>query len=361
MSTAHTTPPRIALALGGGGARGYAHIGAIEEITSRGWEVVAIAGTSMGAVVGGLYAAGGMDDYAQWARTLSRRDVMRLLDVTVGGPGMFRADRVMSEVRKRTGDVDISDLRIPFVAVAVDLLARQEVWFHRGDLVDAMRASIAIPGVFTPVERDGMLLADGGLLNPVPTMPLAGARADALIAVNLAGPETGRPVNENPGLFQPTLNLPSLPRLKLPARIEPALGQVMARFRKGAAGDEDFDLRTAELAVLEAAEELEHSVTDPSHHVDGALPHPTAVIRRATPGSPAHVEYADLKTMDVIDQSLRVMQDALVRYRIASYPADVMVDIPLDSCGTMDFHRAADMIELGRERTRAALDAWIGQ
>ena len=141
---------KVALALGSGGARGYAHIGAIEVLEERGIEVVGVAGSSMGALVGGLHAAGRLHDYAEWARSLSQFEVLRLLDVSLTAPGVIRAEKVFAKVQELVGKQLIEDLPIPYTAVATDLLARKEVWFQRGPLDVAIRASIAIPSIITP-------------------------------------------------------------------------------------------------------------------------------------------------------------------------------------------------------------------
>src|SRR6478609_8122169 len=178
---------RVALVLGSGGARGYAHIGAIAEIESRGHEVVTVAGSSMGALVGGLYAAGVLDDYTEWVRNLKQREILRLLDPKWSAGGAIAAGRIFAEVESLVGDRVIEDLPISFTAVATDLRARREVWFQRGPLVSALRASIAIPGVITPVVMNGRLLADGGLMNPVPIEPTAASAADLTVAISLSG------------------------------------------------------------------------------------------------------------------------------------------------------------------------------
>ncbi|NYI40933.1 patatin-like phospholipase family protein [Demequina lutea] len=301
-------PKTIALALGSGGARGYAHIGVIEEIQARGWEIVGVSGTSMGAVVGGLYVGGAMESYRDWAVGLGRRDVMRLMDPGLGGAGVLRASRVMSKVKEHLGDMAIEDARMPYTAVAVDLVAQREVWFTSGPMIDAMRASIAIPTVFTPLAKDGMVLADGGLLNPVPVAPLASVHADALIAVNLSGPSVTTAHGREEvftGIKFPKIKFPSFPQV-----IEPALRALVPAFGRGEDGkpDEHHELR--------------------------------------------------MNTLDVVDRSLNLMQEAIRRYRLAGYPPDVLVNVPLDSCGTLDFHRAKDLIEVGRDRAVRAFDAW---
>jgi len=303
-------PRRVALALGSGGARGYAHIGVIEEIEARGWEVVGVAGSSMGAVIGGLYVAGGMESYRDWVVGLGRRDVMRLVEPGMGGAGLLRASKVMSQVSKHLGDLNIEDARMPYTAVAVDLVSEREIWFTAGPMIEAMRGSIAIPSVFTPLVKNGMVLADGGLLNPVPVAPLANVHADAIIAVNLSGVPATRPVSgpdAGGGRRMPKLRFPSLPQV-----IEPAIRSLLP------------------------------SLDTPNADEKSSMKPPRI----------------DLTTIEIVDRSLHLMQDAVMRYRLAGYPPDVQVDIPLDACGTLDFHRAKELIALGRERARVTFDAW---
>src|SRR5690606_885703 len=151
-------PTRVALALGSGGARGYAHIGVIQVLEERGCQIVAIAGSSMGALVGGVHAAGKLPEYVDWARGLRQIDVVRLLDVSLSSPGAIRAEKILARVRESLGDTRIEDLSVPFTSVATDLLSGREVWFQRGPVDVAIRASIAIPGVVTPVVLNGRLL-----------------------------------------------------------------------------------------------------------------------------------------------------------------------------------------------------------
>jgi len=179
--------PTVALALGSGGAKGLAHIGVIEEIESQGFEIVAIAGSSMGALVGGIHAMGKLPVYRDWVSTLARFDVLRLADWTLSGGGFIKGERIMETLRRLTGDVQIEDLPITYTAVATDLDRGREVWLTQGSLFDAIRASTALPTVFRPYVLDGLLLVDGALLNPVPVTPLIRARADYLVAVSLSG------------------------------------------------------------------------------------------------------------------------------------------------------------------------------
>lgn len=295
---------RVALALGSGGARGYAHVGAIDEIRARGHEVVAIAGSSMGALVGGLAAADKLGPYVEWARSLTQRDVLRLLDPKWSAPGAIRAQRVFEQVELLLGDQLIEDLPMPFTAVATDLHARREVWFQRGPLTSAIRASIAIPGVITPVEMNGRLLADGGLMNPVPIEPTAAAAADLTIAISLSGTRlpvgAGTPVREAAR---------STWREELVGRVRRSVG------------------RTAE-----------------------AHPDPAA------PAAPASL-LDELRISDVIGMSMDAMQGLISRYRMAGLPPDVLVVVPVSAARSLEFHRAGEMIDLGRQLTAEALDS----
>jgi NTE family protein len=179
--------PTVALALGAGGAKGLAHIGAIEEIEAQGYQIISIAGTSMGALIGGVYAMGKLDVYRDWAVTLARFDVFKLLDWTFSGGGLIKGERIIGTLRELIGDVRIEELPVAFTAVATDLDREREVWLTRGSLFDAIRASIAIPTVFRPHTIDGRRLVDGALLNPVPVTPLIRDRADYLFAVSMDG------------------------------------------------------------------------------------------------------------------------------------------------------------------------------
>ncbi len=192
---------RVALALGSGGARGFAHIGVVQVLEERGYEVAAVAGSSMGALVGGVMAAGRLKEFTDWAVGLKQRDVLRLLDPAWAAPGALAADRLINHLNEFLTDTEIENLPIPYTAVATDLTSRREVWFQKGQLRSAIRASIAIPGLITPVVIDGRLLADGGLLNPVPIEPTAAAGADLTVAVSLQAP---RPPHEPAGPVRAT-------------------------------------------------------------------------------------------------------------------------------------------------------------
>jgi NTE family protein len=342
-SMGHT---RIALSLGGGGARGYAHIGVIEVLEERGYEVVAVAGTSMGALVGGLHAAGVLPEYARWVTGMSQRDVLRLLDPAVRGPSAIRGEKVLGRVAELLDGARIEDLPVPFTAVATDLLARREVWFQRGPVDAAIRASVALPTIFPPVMLNGRLLVDGGLMNPVPIDPLASVRADALVAVSLAGVpgEAARLPTEESTERRPSEEW--LERFRRSAAQVLDREQLRAVTRRLAGGrsqddrpsvvdDVELDGGPAWASGTPEAEVPEHE------HVFDSLP-------------------PDLTTLDVVDLSFDAMQDLVTRYRHATFPPDLLVTVPKNACRTLDFHKAAEMVELGRQRAEEALESARG-
>lgn len=198
MTRQRETPDRtVSLVLGSGGARGLAHIGVIRELEARGYEIRAIAGSSMGALVGGIHALGELQAYADWVEGLSQADVFRLLDWSLSGGGMIRGDRLIRKLKDLLGESDIEDLPISYTAVAVDIDRGREVWMTDGSLFDAIRASIAIPAIFAPHRYRGRTLVDGGLLNPVPVAPTLRTLTDLTIVVDVNGPASGDSVREN--------------------------------------------------------------------------------------------------------------------------------------------------------------------
>ena len=311
----------ISLVLGSGGARGYAHIGVIEELEAQGFAIRSIAGSSMGALVGGVYAAGKLDVYRDWARSLQRFDVLRLLDWTLSGGGFIKGDRIIGVLRHLIGDTDIEDLPIPYTAVAVDLDVQREVWFSRGPLFDAIRASIAIPTLLRPYHYQGRLLVDGGLLNPLPVSPTLRDLTDATIAVDV--------------------NAPAEP---LHAFVAHGMASAEDRGRAGQATPEMLpDGGKAAPADLHRAgyrrrvAEFVESLMEKRE-------------RRATEHEPGAFE--------LFARSLDVVQETITRLKLAAQPPDLLITIPRNASAFYEFHRAEELIELGRRRTREALARW---
>lgn len=183
-----TTPRRragIALALGGGAARGWAHIGVLRALDEAGIEISMIAGTSIGALVGGCYLAGKLDELEDFARSLTRRRILGWLDLKFGGSGLFGGMKLDARMQQHMSGVRFEDLPKPFVCVATEIGTGHEIWLTSGSLIAAMRASYALPGVFEPVKCNGRVLVDGALVNPVPVSVLRAYEQRAVVAVNL--------------------------------------------------------------------------------------------------------------------------------------------------------------------------------
>ncbi|MGD8642311.1 MAG: patatin-like phospholipase family protein, partial [Gammaproteobacteria bacterium] len=184
----------VSLVLGSGGARGLAHIGVITWLEKHGFEIQSISGCSMGALIGGIYAAGQLDAYSTWVRALEKMDVIRLLDISFRRHSLFKGERIIDTLKELIGDHTIDELPISYTAVATDLHNQKEIWIRHGPLFDAIRASIAIPTIFSPHHYMGKLLFDGSLVNPVPIAPTLNDKTDITIAVNLNGAAQTEPM-----------------------------------------------------------------------------------------------------------------------------------------------------------------------
>ena len=287
------TGKTVSLVLGSGGARGLAHIGVISELEATGYRIASIAGCSIGALIGGIYAAGKLDAYTEWVSDISKLDMVALLDLAWQNDGLVKGDKIINKLVDLVGDQRIEDLPIPFTAVATDITNGTEVWMSSGRLFDAVRASISLPLFFTPFEYRNAKLIDGGCLNPVPIAPTWRDETDLTIAVNLGGePEDDLPVDSE-------------------QRKEPV------------------DKSTVHGWVTAVVDELKNSIK-----------------ARTRP---------DFDAYDVANQAFDAMQGSIARHKLAAYPPDVTIEIPRNACGTLEFDRAREMIELGRKRTRAAL------
>ena len=289
--------PVIGLALGGGAARGWSHIGVILALREAGIEPDVVAGTSIGSLVGAAYVAGRLDDLKDWVESLTWQNVFGLLDVTVNG-GLIKGEKLLKFFRGHFKDIDIGNLPKPFGAVATDLASGREVWLRTGSVIESVRASIAFPGFFTPVMREGVLLVDGGLVNPVPVSLCRALGADIVIAVDLNSDRVGHRL-----------------RKRAEARTEES--------RKSGPGPDTM------LGRLQAGIGAWRS---------GLL---------SNSGMPSVV--------DVITSSINIMQVHITRSRLAGEPADVMITPRLAQMALMDFHRAALAIEEGRQAAKAAL------
>ncbi|MCV7422695.1 patatin-like phospholipase family protein [Mycobacterium yunnanensis] len=314
---------RVALSLGSGGARGYAHIGVINELRDRGHDVVGIAGSSMGALVGGLAAADKLDDYTSWATSLTQRAVLRLLDPSLTSAGVLRADKILDAVREILGDEVIEHLPIPFTAVATDLIAGKSVWLQRGPVDAAIRASIAIPGVIKPHVLDGRLLADGGILDPLPMAPLAAVNADLIIAVSLGGDDPTR-------------------TSQVPAPGPGATTERLSRMWRNTTALLDTTTARALLDTPAAKTVLSRFAND-GVDVDDHDDHTETVVPR-------------LGGFEVLNRAIDIAQAALMRHTLAAYPPDLLIEVPRTVARSLEFHRAEEVIDIGQELAAVALD-----
>lgn len=287
----------VNLVLGSGAARGLAHIGVIRVLEEEGFDIKAVAGTSMGALIGGIYAAGKLGKYTDWVSALTKKDVLRYLDISFRArSGVLKGDLIIEALKDIVGDVAIEDLPIPFLAVATDITAQKEVWLTKGSLFEAIRATIAVPGVFTPHRIADRWLVDGGLLNPVPVMPATETLAGITIAVDVNGPRAANPMGKT---VSREPEKPSMYREKIDRFLE-SMQQTL--------GVESFQ----------------------------------------ADDQPALSE--------VFLNSFETMQETLSRYKLAANPPDLLFSIPKNTCLAHEFYRASALIEAGAYWARRGLE-----
>jgi len=302
----------VSLVLGSGGARGLAHIGVIHWLEENGYDIQSISGCSMGALIGGIYACGKLDDYEKWVRAISKLDIIKLLDIAWGKQGLVQGDRIILALKELVGDQRIEDLPIRYTAVAADITREKEVWLKRGSLFDAIRASISLPLFFTPFELDGMQLFDGGILNPVPIAPTFEDNTDLTIAINLGAPSSGNP-------------------------------HVLSK-SKPKSGPKSEPKSEPKSGPKEAEESLTESLhTKIVDFIEG--------LKNGTPQN----EAGTWKMLSIADQTFDTMQGAIARQKLAAYPPDHTIMIARDACGTLEFDRADEMISLGYESAAKCL------
>jgi NTE family protein len=294
------TRPRIGLALGSGVARGWAHLGVIRALSRHGIEPDVIVGTSIGAVVGGVHLAGKSEELETWAKSLTRLRMISYMDFRVRNGGMIGGRHLVDALRQNVGEIRIEDLGIPFAAVATDLVTGHEVWLREGDLVDAMRTSFSLPGVFEPMQHNDRWLVDGALVNPVPVSVCHALGAQMTIAVNLNADILGK--ERRAGAIIPTV-----------------------------AG---FDL---------LSELNEHEEAAKRSRI-GSLA--KRIFRR----EPTHPSM-----FGVMISSLGIVQDRISRSRLAGEPPDVHITPRLGTVGLFEFDRAEEIIAEGEAAVERVL------
>lgn len=303
--------PKIGLALGSGAARGWSHIGVIRELEAMGIRPDIVTGSSVGAVVGAAYAAGKLDAFAEWVLKLDRMGVIRLLDAKLSGGGFVQGKALLKSFEKHFGNPDMSELDIPFGCVATVLGTGREVWLREGSTLNAIRASMALPGVFSPVKQDGEYLLDGGLVNPVPVSLTRAMGADIVIAVNLNGDLVG---------YDYFLENESV----MDAR-ETGTALVVRK--------QDND----ESKFMQWAGSLKHRL---GHKFDEYA----SSLRKEKSSEPG--------LFDVVIGAIDIMQDRITRARMAGEPPNVHITPRLRNVGVMDFDRAAEAIKEGKAATQ---------
>ena len=353
----NATGKTVALTLGSGGARGYAHIGAIEVLCERGYEIVAISGCSMGALVGGVFAAGKMKDYKDWVTGLGQFDLLKLLDVTFNSVGAIRGEKIFSVVRHMIGDTRIEDLPIAYTAVATDLLGHKEIWFQEGPLDQAIRASVAIPGVVTPLVLNSKVLIDGAVLNPLPIMPTISSHADLVVAVNLSGEDDRRRRIEDAAFNSPAESDEEgeewVEKLREKASQWfdwDALKTLAAKRDKGPTDDSEAREKLGEALVRKQQEAKKEAEKKPSPK--------KSQDRKLEDHETIDWDKLGIGKFDVMNLTVETMQGALAQYKLAGYPPDLLVNIPKNASRSYDYHRAPELIQLGRERMAAVLDRY---
>lgn len=279
--------------LGSGGARGLAHIGVIHWLEEHDFHIQSVSGCSMGALIGGIYAAGMLDEYESWVRAIKKTDIVKLLDLSWGKSGLVKGDKIINTLTELVGDVVIEDLPVAFTAVATDILHGKEVWINSGSLFDAIRASISLPLFFTPFRFNGIDLIDGGVLNPVPIAPTFGDTTDLTIAVSLGG----KAINKTEKIVEKDLS------------------------------NENTGPLTKQI---------------------------TAFVENLKSPAERNIK-KDWGAYEIANQAFEAMQGTIARQKLAAYPAEHLIEIARNACRTLEFDRASEMIDLGYNRAQECL------
>ncbi len=285
---------KVALVLSGGGAKGLAHIGVIEELERQGFEISSIAGSSMGAVVGAVYGLGKMQEFKQWQYSFDKLEVFKLLDFTLSAQGLIKGDKVFNKMKTFIDDRNIEDLDIPLSFVAVDVINKKEVVFEKGDVFDAIRASVAIPTVITPVKTKDGLLVDGGVLNNIPFNRVKRTQGDILVGVN---------VNANIPLIEPE--------------------------------------------ILEDKKEIN------KHSYINKIKEYRSHFSKLHTKDKERIGYFNL-----INRTINLMIDYNAQISMRDYKPDILIETSRDLCSTFDFYKARRVVEAGRYAAYNSINEW---
>jgi len=285
---------KVALVLSSGGSKGLAHIGIINELEKQGFEISSVSGSSIGSVIGGLCAMGKLQEYTDWVKTLNKKNVWDLLDFTLLSNGLIKGEKVFSKMKTFIPDMLIEDMNIPFSAIATDIINEKEVVFSTGSFYDAIRASVAIPSLITPVKYKETLLVDGGVLNPVPIEHVVRENNDILVVVNLYGD-------------------------KMNAIINPK-------------------------TVKEKEEGYNRAIND---FVNG-------INKFISSGDKKSLGYFSL-----INAATYAMVHKLAKENIKKHQPDIIINLPQDSAATFDFYKAPELIKLGENTAKEAINEYL--
>jgi NTE family protein len=288
---------KVSLVLSSGGARGLAHVGVIEELEKRGYEISEIAGCSAGALVGGMYAAGKMPEFKDWICNLDRVDVFSLMDFTFSSRGFIKGEKVYNALKKVVPDCSIEELSVPFSCNAVEVISGREVIFKKGSLYKAIRASGSIPSVFLPAKIDKSYFIDGGVLNPVPISLISDPINTLVVVVDVNGLE------------------------------------------------QDF--------ILPPKKDETGKLFIP---LPGWLNEYQKKMRQFFPEEKKEAAKKSYSSLELVTRSFDLLQDRFCELLLKNYPVDVKIKISRKQAGTLEFHRSAEMIEIGRLKAKEALD-----
>jgi len=303
---------KIGLALGSGAARGWAHIGVLRALEEMGVKPDVVVGTSVGALVGGAWLTDQLDDLQEWAGTMGLLGVLKLVDITFSRGGLVAVEKAFDRFRNPMTDILIQDLPVPFATVACDLATGREVWLREGHLLDVVRASAAMPGLFPAVRHEGSWLVDGALVNPVPVSVCRALGADVVIAVNL------------------NADLSSLPRL---AKTPPP-GTLRPADRPASPGEGHLPAPLGQMFAKLGATVGESTKTLASQILGEKEPVPSV--------------------LEILAGSIDIMQDRITRSRLAGEPPDVLLIPRLGHIGILDFDRSEELIRIGHDSTLAS-------
>ena len=282
----------VSLVLGSGGARGLAHIGVIRWLEEHHYEIKSISGASIGALIGGVYAIGALDELEQWFRAINRRDILALLDPALDRSGLIKGDKIINTLKSLTGDAMIESLPISYTAVATNINTGKEVWLRKGSIFEAIRASISLPLLFTSYNYHGQTLIDGGVVNPVPMGPVFADETDLTIAVNLCAAPANGLITQNKSVGK-------------------------------------------KVETQQQTSPLREAIT--------------SFINSISPTFAGNSE-RELDMYDIAYQSFDSMQGSIARQKLAAYPPDVVVEIARGCCRTLEFDRANELITMGYQK-----------